>query len=125
MLELFTRMGGELPKPKQKPRYIPYSELGIDPDSDVPLQEQAKAALDRIHDETGEKVFTSMIQWPEPSLATKILGDEDDRDAKAVAYDESVARHAEDRAAGEDPAAGLHRILGVDAVAETLERAGL
>ncbi len=146
MLELFTRMGGELPKPKQKPRYIPYSELEIDPDSDIPLREQAKAALYHIHKETGEKVFTSMIQWPEPSLVTKTLGDEDGRDAKAMAYDESVARRADERAAAiaaaksgemerrvfpatwsavEDDAAGLHRVLGVDAVAETLERAGL
>jgi hypothetical protein len=147
MVVMFKRMGGQMPpsspekaqnnanaqrrltekKAKPKRRFIPYSELSIDPDSDVPLKDQVKTALDRIHEETGEQVYTSMIEWPEPSLATQILGDENERDEEARAYDESVARHAEDRAAasGEDADAGLRRTLGLDAVEETMARAGL
>ena len=147
MVAMFKRMGGQMPpsspekaqnntnaqrriaekKANPKRKYIPYSELSIDPDSDVPLKDQVKVALDRIHEKTGEEVYTSMIEWPEASLATQILGDENERDEKARAYDESVARHAENRAAtsGEDSEAGLRRTLGLDAVEETMARAGL
>lgn len=115
LLEAYRKMGGEMPpstpakaandsnanrrirerQDKSKPRFVPYGDLDIDPDSDVTIKDQAQAALDRIHNETGEDVFTSVLEFPEPEASD----------------DEAVD--------------GLHRVLGVDAVAETMERAGL
>lgn len=128
LLEAYQKMGGEMP-PEQKPKrvFVPYSELAIDPDSDVPIRDQIEVALDVESEKRGARCYTEIFEWPEPSAVTKVLGDEIERDPKALAYDAAVASHAASRDEVDDTEAaeGLHRVLGVDAVEETMVRAGL
>jgi len=131
LLEAYQRMGGEMPPGKRKKAakphriYVPVNQLDLVGMEHLPYHERIQLALEEESRCRGAECFTEIWEREEPSLATQILGDEADRDAEALAYDAAVAEHAANRSSAEDDKAGLHRVLGVDAVAETMARAGL
>ncbi len=115
LLEAYRRMGGEMP-----------------PDHDDAAQERATNAARRIAEKRRDHVTGKPI-GPDPFDAVADRARKDRPDAmpadaleqaeKAVAH---ARRHAVARTGtDDDDVSGLHRVLGVDAVAETMEKAGL
>lgn len=123
----YEAMGGQMP-PASKPKrqFVPLNELDLVGMEHLPYKERVRLALEEETRCRGAECFTEIWEHAEPSTATRILGDEDDRDAEALAYDAAVAEHAANRSSSEDDTAGLHRVLGINpAVTEACDRAGL
>lgn len=144
MLELFKRMGGELPpstpakaanrsnavrriKDKPKRIFVPFSDLDLSSDEGLSLEDRVSDALDVESEKRGAPCYTAIYERTEPSTATRVLGDEAERGDEALAYDAAIAAHAasRDEASDDEAIDGLHRTLGICAIAETMERAGL
>ncbi|ODT06982.1 MAG: hypothetical protein ABS58_09340 [Mesorhizobium sp. SCN 65-20] len=142
MLDLFKRMGGELPpstpakaanrsnavrRIKDKRIFVPFSDLELSVEVGLPLEKRVSDGLDVVSEKRGAPCYTAIYERTEPSTATKVLGDERERGPDALAYDAAVAVHAasRDEASDDEAIDGLHRTLGICAVEETMARAGL
>lgn len=104
MAEAFQSVGGKLPTAKpEKPvrRFIAASEIDLDgTPATWARNERIGLALDRMSKRDGCYYYTEVYERTEPDT---LVDEADDHEA----------------------AEGLHRTLGVDAIAETMERAGL
>lgn len=139
LLAAYQKMGGEMPPskdhPAEKPKriYIPLSELDLGGTEHLPYHERIRLALEDESRCRGVECFTEIWERPDPfdAVADRARKDHpDDVPADALEQAEKAAAHARRHAvartdADEDDVSGLHRVLGVDAVAETMEKAGL
>ena len=89
LLEAYQRMGGQMPpgqrKKAEKPRriYVPVEQLDMGGTEHLPYHERVRLALEEETRCRGAECFTEIWERTEPSTATRILGDEADRDADA------------------------------------------
>lgn len=125
LLAAYQKMGGEMPPSKDHPAekpsriYIPLSELDLGGTEHLPYQERIRLALEDESRCRGVECFTEI--WERT----------DDMPADALEQAEKAAAHARRHAVArtdtdeDDDVSGLHRTLGVCAVAETMEKAGL
>lgn len=134
MIGLYERMGGKLPETRHKRQFVPLHELGF---PDGASREEVVAALDRLSEERGVTCFTGTFEKPpvvpaerRPDVrgflakeASVLPGEAiDAADAAADRARRHAVAHASDE---DDDTSGLHRTLGVDAIEETMARAGL
>lgn len=140
LLAAYQKMGGEMPPSKdnaakkQSRIFIPLSELDLGGTEHLPYHERIRLALEDESRCRGVECFTEIWERPDPFAidpehATKDRPDDMPADAleqaaKAAAH---ARRHAVARTATDedDDVSGLHRTLGVCAVEETMEKAGL
>lgn len=114
LLEAYRRMGGEMP-----------------PDHDDAAQERAFNAARRIAEKrrdhvTGKPIgpdpFDAIAERARKDRPDDMPGDALDQAEKAVAH---ARRHAVARTDIDEDVSGVHRTLGICAVEETMEKAGL
>ncbi len=124
LLAAYQKMGGEMPPSKdnaakkQSRIFIPLSELDLGDTEHLPHHERIRLALEDESRCRGVECFTEIWDRPDDMPADAL-----EQAAKAAAH---ARRHAVARtAADEDDVSGLHRTLGVCAVEETMEKAGL
>lgn len=138
LLAAYQKMGGEMPPSKdnaaknQSRIYIPMSELDLGGTEHLPYHERIRLALEDESRCRGVECFTEIWERPDPLDApARVPKDRpDDMPADALEQAETAVahacRHAGTRTSEEDDdVSGLHRTLGICAVEETMEKAGL